>query len=198
MCSGDSASATGNPGPRRGKEDAFEKQIAGRWHIRTLQEASKLRWPQASHESLPPNPSRRLLQSSFNRDTFYPNVDVKSMYLHDTRRDLPDQVMEGEHGWVLQGVLSRAIFRRPPVSGSEIALQCSLYISATSTPRRKASPRSSSSLFVPSWFLKKLTWLQVIFNGTAWRSRSRDNLSTIDEAFMDSYLACAHQAPTAL
>ena len=31
----------------------------------------------------------------FNKDTFYPNVDVKSIYLHDTRRDLPDQVMEG-------------------------------------------------------------------------------------------------------
>ena len=29
-----------NPGPRRGKEDAFEKQIAG-WHIITLQEASE-------------------------------------------------------------------------------------------------------------------------------------------------------------
>ena len=26
-------------GPRRGKEDAFEKQIAGRWHVITLQEA---------------------------------------------------------------------------------------------------------------------------------------------------------------
>ena len=30
-----------NPGPRRGKEDAFEKQNAGRWHIITLQEASE-------------------------------------------------------------------------------------------------------------------------------------------------------------
>ena len=29
-----------NPGPQRGKEDAFEKQIAGRWHVITLQEAS--------------------------------------------------------------------------------------------------------------------------------------------------------------
>ena len=28
-----------NPGPRRGKADAFEKQIAGKWHIITLQEA---------------------------------------------------------------------------------------------------------------------------------------------------------------
>ena len=30
-----------NPGPRRGKEDAFEKQIAGKWHVITLQEASE-------------------------------------------------------------------------------------------------------------------------------------------------------------
>ena len=30
-----------NPGPRRGKEGAIEKRIAGRWHIITLQEASE-------------------------------------------------------------------------------------------------------------------------------------------------------------
>ena len=29
-----------NPGPRRGKEDAFEKQIAGKWHIITLRATS--------------------------------------------------------------------------------------------------------------------------------------------------------------
>ena len=28
-----------NPGPRRGKEDAFEKQIEGKWHVITLREA---------------------------------------------------------------------------------------------------------------------------------------------------------------
>ena len=30
-----------NPGPQRGKEDVFEKQIAGKWHVITLQEASE-------------------------------------------------------------------------------------------------------------------------------------------------------------
>ena len=39
-----------------------------------------------------------------------------SMSSH-TRRDLLDHVLEGEQGWVLEGVLSRAIFRHPPVSG---------------------------------------------------------------------------------
>ena len=29
-----------NPGPRRGKEDAIEKQFAGKWHLITPQEAS--------------------------------------------------------------------------------------------------------------------------------------------------------------
>ena len=32
----------------------------------------------------------------FNQDIFYPNIDVKSIYLRDTRRDLPNQVVEGE------------------------------------------------------------------------------------------------------
>ena len=63
----------------------------------------------------------------FNKD-FYPNIDVKSIYLHDTRRDLPDQVMEGEQGWVMQGVLSRASFRRPPNSGQVTFTVLSLHI----------------------------------------------------------------------
>ena len=34
----------------------------------------------------------------FNKDTFYSNVDVKSIYLHDTRRGVQDQVVEGGQG----------------------------------------------------------------------------------------------------
>ena len=52
----------------------------------------------------------------FNKDTFFPDVKVKSIYLHDTRRELPGEVMEGDSGWVLQGVLSRVSFRRRPLS----------------------------------------------------------------------------------
>ena len=115
-----------NPGPRRGKEDAFEKQFAGRWHIITLQEASDY----VDHELL----TNRFHVTHyagcavlFNLDTFYPNVDVKSIYLHDTRRELPDQVMEGEQGWELPGVLSRASFRRPPLSGQKFFTVLSLH-----------------------------------------------------------------------
>ena len=93
-----------NPGPRRGKEDAFEKQIAGRWHIITPQEASEY----VDHELL----TNRFHMTHyavcailFNKDTFYPKIDVESKNLHDTRRDLPAQVIEGEQGRVIQGVL---------------------------------------------------------------------------------------------
>ena len=65
----------------------------------------------------------------FNKDTFYPNIEVKSLYLHDTRRELPDKVMEGEQEWVLQGVLSRASIRRPPLSGQKTFTVLSLHIS---------------------------------------------------------------------
>ena len=55
----------------------------------------------------------------FNKDTFFSDVKVDSIYLHDVRRVLPDKVMEGESGWVLQGVPSRASFRRQPLSGQK-------------------------------------------------------------------------------
>ena len=99
------------PGTRRGKEDVFEKQIAGKWHAITLQEAMEY----VDHDIL----TNRFHVTHyggcailFNKDTFYTNIEVKSLYLHDTRRDLPDKVMEGDQAWVLQGVLSRASFRR--------------------------------------------------------------------------------------
>ena len=116
-----------NPGPRRGKEDAFEKQIAGRWHVITLQESSEF----VDHDII----TGRFHVTHygecailFNKDTFHPNIDVKSIYLHDTRRDLPDQVMEGEQGWVMQGILSCASFRRPPLSGRETFTVLSLHV----------------------------------------------------------------------
>ena len=116
LCRGDSASTTGTLDPRRGKEDAIEQQIAGRWHVITLQEASYY----VDHELLTTRFHATHYAGCavlFNKDTFYSNVDVKCIFLHDTRRDPRDRVMEGEQGWVLQGVLSRAIFRCPPVGG---------------------------------------------------------------------------------
>ena len=45
----------------------------------------------------------------------------------DTRRGLQDQVVEGEQGWVLQGVVSRASFRRAAASGQKYFTVFSLH-----------------------------------------------------------------------
>ena len=171
-----------NPGPRRGKEDAFEKQIAGRWHIKTLQEASEY----VDHDILTSRFHVTHYAGGailFNEDTFYPNIDVKSIYLHETRRDLPDQVMEGDQGWVMQGVLSRASFRRPPTSGQVTFTVLSLHISNIYA-KKKGIAKKLILILRPIMISQEVD----LVDGTAWRCRSRDNLSTIDEAFSDCAL----------
>ena len=89
-------------------------------------------------------------ESSSTRTPPTPNVEVKSIYLHDTRRDLPDQVMEGEQGFVLQGVLSRATFRRSPVSGQKCFTVLSLHISNIYAKKKGYCQEAHPPLFVPS------------------------------------------------
>ena len=175
-----------NPGPRRGKENAFDRQIAGRWHVITLQEASEY----VDHDIL----TGRFHVTHyggcailFNKDTFYPNIDVKSMYLHDTRRDLPDQVMEGDQGWVMQGVLSRASFRRSPVSGQKSCTVLSLLISDIHAKKKGIAKKLIFTLRA-IMISQQVDLVAGDLNGTAWRCRSNNNLSTIDEAFTDCAL----------
>ena len=175
-----------NPEHRLGKEDAFEKQIAEKWHIITLQEASEY----VDHDILPGRfhvthfAGRAVL---FNKDTFFPNIDVKSIYLHDTRRDLPDQVMEGEQGWVMQVVLSRASFRRPPLSGQKTRTVLSLHISNIYAEKKGIAKKLILTLRA-IMISQEVDLVAGDFNGTARRYRGKDNLSTIDEAFIDSIL----------
>ena len=177
------------------KKDAFEKQIAGRWHVITLQDASEY----ADHDIL----TGRFHVTHyggcailFNKDTFYPNIDVKSIYLHDTRRDLPDQVMEGEQGWVMQGVLSRASFRRPPLSGKETFTVLSLHISNIYAKTRGIAKKLI--LTIRAILIgQQIDVVAGEFDGTAWRRSNRDNISTIDEAFADCALPTP-QGPTPL
>ena len=107
-----------NPGPRRGKEGAIEKQIAGKCHIITLQEAIEY----VDHELLT-NMFHAIHCGGcavlFHKDTFFPHVKATSIHLHDTRRELLDKLMEGDQGWVSQGVLSRVSFRRHPLTGQK-------------------------------------------------------------------------------
>ena len=119
----------------------------------------------------------------FNKDTFYPNAHVKSIYLHDTRRDLPDQVLEGEQGWVSQGVLSRAIFHRPPVSGQKYFTMLSLQISNIYA-KKKGSAKKLILTLRAIMISQEVDLVAGDFNGTAWRRPS----VLLTKHFMDSLL----------
>ena len=82
----------------------------------------------------------------FNKDTFYPNIDVKSIYLHDTRRRLQDHIVEGEHGWVLQGVVSRASFRRAASSGQTAFTVLSLHNNNVFAKKRGIAKKLSRNI----------------------------------------------------
>ena len=123
------------------------------------------------------------MRDSLRQGHLLPNVDVKSIYLHDTRRDFCEQVMEGEQGWVLQGILSRPSFRRPPVGSN--TLWCCLFILATSTPRKRGIARKLILTIRAIMIGQQIDVVAGDFNGTAWRCSNQGNISTIDEAFAD-------------
>ena len=105
-----------NPGPRRGKKDAIETNCGVMAYCYPARSICFV-----EHDIL----QERFHVTHFagcailfNKDTFYPDISVKSVYLHDTRRGVQDQVVEREQGWVCK-VLSRASFRRAAVSGQK-------------------------------------------------------------------------------
>ena len=60
---------------------------------------------------------------------------------------MQDHIVDGEHGWVLQGVLSRASFRRAAASGQKVFTVLSLHMSNIYA-KKKVLPRKSSRPFV--------------------------------------------------
>ena len=143
------------------------KKIAGKWQIITLQEVIDY----VDHEFL----TNRFHVTHngcwavlFNKNTFFPDVEVKSIYFHDTWRELPDKVMEGDQGWALSGVLSRASFRRPPLSGQKtftvLCLHIGQYLRQKKWYGEKTHPREHVDLVAGD------------FNGAAWRCSNRNNI----------------------
>ena len=173
-----------NPGPRRGTEGAIEKHIAGQWHLITLQEVSDFVEHEILHERFHVTHFVGCAVL-FNKDTFYPDISVKSINLHDTTRVVQDHIVEGEHGWFLQGVLSRATFRRAAASGQKFFTVLSLHISNIYAKKRGIAKKIIQTVRTPM-ISQDVDLVAGDFNGTAWRCRSRDNLSTIDEVFADS------------
>ena len=123
----------------------------------------------------------------FNKDTFYPDISVKSIYLHDTTRGVQDHIVEGEHGWVLQGVLSRASIRRAAARGQKAFTVLSLHINKVFAKKRGIAKKIIQTVRA-LMICQDIDLVAGDFNGNAWRCRSRDNLSTIDEEFSDCAL----------
>ena len=123
----------------------------------------------------------------FNKDTFYPDIEVKSIYLHDTRRILTDHFVEGEQGWVLQGVVSRASIRRAAARGQKAFTDLSLHINNVFAKKRGIAKKIIQTVRA-LMISQNIDLVAGDFNGAAWRCRSRDNLSTIDEVFSDCAL----------
>ena len=87
----------------------------------------------------------------------------------------------------MQGVLSRASFRRPPLSGQKTFTVLSLHVSNIYAKKRCIAKK----LIFTVRAIMTSQEVDVVagdFNGTAWRCSNRDNISTIDEAFADCAL----------
>ena len=97
---------------------------------------------------------------------------------------MQDQVVEGEQGRVLQGVHSRAAFRRAAVSGQKFFTFLSLHISNIYVKKKGIAKKLIQPLRA-NMISQEVALVGGDFNGTAWGCRSRENLSTIDEAFAD-------------
>ena len=94
--------------------------------------------------------------------------------------------MEGDQVWVMQGVLSRASFRRPPLSGQKNFYS---YVSTYKQLQKKRSIAKKLILTICAIMIgQQIDLVAGDFNGTAWRCSNRDNMSTIDEAFADCAL----------
>ena len=159
-----------NPGPQRGKAGAIESHIAVKWHIITLQEAIE----HLEHDFL----TNRFHVTHygwfvilFNKDTFFSDIKVSSFYLHDTRTCEKYKITEGESGWVMKGVVSKAAFRRQPRNGHQTFTVMSLHINNKNTKKRDFG----MNLHVTIRAILQDEHVILVagdFNGAAWRQTS--------------------------
>ena len=95
----------------------------------------------------------------------------------------------------MQGVLSRASFRRPPLSGQKTFTVMSLHIS-TIHARKRCIAKKLILAIRAIMIGHQIDSVACDFNGTAWRCSNRDNIRTTDEAFADCALPTPLGPPT--
>ena len=103
-----------------------------------------------------------------------------------SRNKLRRGIVEGGQGWVLQGVLPRASFRRAAVSGQKFFTVVAAY--QQYLRREKRHRQEIHQTLRAIMISQEVDLVAGDFNGTTWRLRSRDNLSIMDEVFTDCAL----------
>ena len=106
-------------------------------------------------------------------------------------RIVTDYFVEGEHGRVLQGVASRASFRRAASSGQTVFIVLSLHINNVFAKKRGIAKKIIQAVRA-LMISQHIDLIAGDFNGAAWRCRSRDNFRSIDEVFSDYALQTPH------
>ena len=162
--------------------------IAGKWHIITLQEAIEYFEQEflTSHFCVTHFGGCAVL---FNKDTFHSDIKVTSVYLHDTRDGQQHVVREGQSGWVLQAVISRASFRRQPRNGKSFFPTMPLHINNQFAKKRGIGKKLL--LKVRTVLLESMWMVAGDLNGAAWRrpcGSDRRLTSIIEEAFANTNL----------
>ena len=146
LCRRGSVFTAGTLGPDEVGKDAIEKQIAGKWHFITLQEASDYVEHEILHERFHVTHFAGCAVL-FNKDTFYP--DISSNRSAFTTRDdvckiiLSKENMDGCYKAFCHVLLF--VVLQPVVRKSS---PCHRYTSTTSLTGKEVLPRKSSRPFV--------------------------------------------------
>ena len=96
--------------------------------------------------------------------------------------------MEGDSGWVLQGVLSRASLRRQPPSGQKTFTVLSLHINNNFHVLKRGTGKKLSLTISAVLLDENVDLVAGDLDGAVWRWDNRNNISTIEEAFADCAL----------
>ena len=99
--------------------------------------------------------------------SFHPDIKDTSVYLHDTRDDKQHEV-QGESGWVQQGVISRVSFRRLPHSGKSFFTMMSLHINNQLAKKRGIGKKLLLTVRA-AMPVEHVDLVAGDFNGAAWR-----------------------------
>ena len=108
------------------------------------------------------------------------------VYIHGTRNGQQQVVKEGQLGWVLQAVISRATFWRIPRNSKSHFTMMSFHIINNQYAKKRGIAENLLLAVRTAMQQEQVDMVAGDVNGAAWRRRSGDDQrldSTIEEAF---------------